>query len=201
VYDWPDLLVSGPDAQADSKHIRIPAGSYRFVLLGAPGAALTLRSTLPFLTPSTRLTHRGRVQMSALPSTTPPVGDVQPRADGSAAFEATGDAVTGLVWRLDAQYVDSAEAGVCIGSGGQAVPPQTGACEMGETGVSESSYIGYQSCQVTTPVFLCLPGATDPVSVTHGVAAFVRGGSHTSYDMTVRAARSRVFAWAFNVRF
>jgi hypothetical protein len=142
------------------------------------------------------------VQLQALASTAPPVGDAQPRADGAATFEGSGAAVTGVLWRVDAVDAHSAEADICIGSGVQSTPPQTGVCDMGGAGAaSEGSFVEWGTCGPVVTTTLCLPVTRDAVSVAHGLASYVAGGSHVSYDMTVKAVRSRVSGWAFDVRF
>ena len=187
----------GPSAP-DHRSFFLPAGSYRLVLLGAPHAVVDLRSTLPFLSAATQLPHRGRVQLEPLASTAPRFGDRQPRADGAAGFEANGDAITGLQWRVDGQDLRSLNTSICIGEGMKTVPPQSGLCDP--NGTSEGTDTTYPLCPTETAVSGCLPGTGAPVSITRGLAAFVPGGSHASYAVTVQALKSRVFGWAWNIR-
>jgi len=189
--------AQGPSG-SDGSSFFVPAGTYRFVLLGAPDATVSLHSTFSFLRGPTRLQHRGRVQLERLASTTPPLGDRQPQADGAQSFEARGDAVTGLVWRVDGQDLGSLRASICIGEGGKALPNPSGLCDPGGSGESISR--GSSSCSIGVAGKGCLPGSGGPVSITRGIASFVAGGSYASYAVTVQASKSRVFGWAWNVR-
>jgi hypothetical protein len=140
------------------------------------------------------------MRVESLVSSLPAVGDAQPKADGHATFEAAGAAVTGVVYRLDAETVKDASIDLCVGSGVGAVPHQAG-CELGQSGVAEYDQISYYQCGDPLPTLLCLPASTGPVSVIHGVASLVVNGSHASYDLTAKALRSRASGWAFTFRF
>ncbi|HUR14467.1 MAG TPA: hypothetical protein VM097_08225 [Mycobacteriales bacterium] len=196
-WDWPN--ANGMMRQEDGSHV-VPAGRYRFVLLGTPGATVSLKSTFSFLSRVRTTAVRGRMVAQDLVSTIPPVGDQQPHADGAASYEGSSASVTGVVFRLDTDLAKEASADLCVG-GSTLSGPLVQICDMSNGGASEGAGVLYYDCSQPVPGVLCLPASTTPDSVTHGLAALVRGGARASFDLSVKAGRSRTYGWAFSFRF
>ena len=180
--------VSGSDL--GDQGYEIPAGTYRVALLGRPGAAITITTTIAGRSGHLATTRVAHLQVTSPAGVFPTAGSAQPEASGSATFANTGPTVVGGVVRVDTSYGYQDDIGFCFADGTSPLP-QADVCGGGGFQYYGSEVL-YQNCEIGVPGLYCAPIGAPSDAVTVTEAQVLTSGASVGYDVTAQAVHSRV---------